>query len=116
MSTAKRVVAQLARPQRSSAATTSWAQRPRRSFAQQVAAIKNFPVDGAPLLDSSSKVEEENWDWYSPDVFYPVNIGELFPPRYQVLGKLGFGTRSTVWLCRDLRFVLPENRNSKKTN
>ncbi|THX66867.1 protein kinase [Aureobasidium pullulans] len=32
----------------------------------------------------------------------PVHLGEKFVPRYQVLAKLGFGTSSTVWLCRDL--------------
>ncbi|KAI9806285.1 MAG: hypothetical protein M1825_006400 [Sarcosagium campestre] len=35
--------------------------------------------------------------------FYPVRIGEVFQSRYQVLGKLGYGSRSTAWLCCDLR-------------
>ncbi|KAG6309254.1 hypothetical protein E4U44_007222 [Claviceps purpurea] len=34
--------------------------------------------------------------------YYPVTIGEIFCARYQVVGKLGFGTTSTVWLARDL--------------
>lgn len=74
-----------------------------RSLAQHAAPIKFFSGQGAKNIGENGKVEEENWDWYSTSDFYPVNIGEFFPPRYQVLGKLGFGTRSTVWLCRDLR-------------
>ncbi|CAG7916448.1 unnamed protein product [Penicillium olsonii] len=34
--------------------------------------------------------------------FYPVYIGEVFNHRYQVLGKLGYGSNATVWLGRDL--------------
>ncbi|KAE9404244.1 kinase-like protein [Gymnopus androsaceus JB14] len=47
-------------------------------------------------------LEEENWEWYEPGLFYPVRIGEVFKSRYQVIGKLGYGSRSTAWLCRDL--------------
>ncbi|KAL2869548.1 kinase-like domain-containing protein [Aspergillus lucknowensis] len=35
--------------------------------------------------------------------YYPAHIGEVLNSRYQVLTKLGFGSASTVWLCRDLR-------------
>jgi hypothetical protein len=34
-----------------------------------------------------------------------VRLGEVFESRYQVVAKLGHGTASTVWLCRDLRYV-----------
>ena len=47
--------------------------------------------------------EEELFAWYSPDEWYPVRIGEVFQSRYQVLLKLGYGSVSTAWLCRDLR-------------
>ena len=105
MTTSRRIVANLVRPGKPNpivaSAIATW---PRRTMMQQASAhIKQFPSQGARMVDSSSKLEEENWDWYSTDVFYPVTIGETFPPRYQVLGKLGFGTRSTVWLCRDLK-------------
>ncbi|EXJ86262.1 hypothetical protein A1O1_06632 [Capronia coronata CBS 617.96] len=36
-------------------------------------------------------------------MFYPVRLGDVFQSGYQVVAKLGFGTASTVWLCRDLR-------------
>lgn len=55
------------------------------------------------LLDSDNKLEEETLPGYSPDNFYSVKIGDVFCSRYQVVGKLGFGGYSTVWLCRDLQ-------------
>ncbi|RTE81737.1 hypothetical protein BHE90_003733 [Fusarium euwallaceae] len=39
---------------------------------------------------------------YRAERFYPVTLGEVFASRYQAVAKLGFGTTSTVWLCRDL--------------
>ena len=49
-------------------------------------------------------LEEESFSWYSRDAFYPVHIGELFQSRYQVILKLGYGSVSTAWLCRDLQY------------
>lgn len=66
---------------------------------------RNIPNSRFKVISNIKKLEEENWDWYTPDLFYPVRIGEVFNSRYQVLGKLGYGTRSTAWLCRDLRLV-----------
>ncbi|KAL4783324.1 kinase-like protein [Aspergillus varians] len=56
-----------------------------------------------PLLDATEKLEEETLPWYSYETFYPVKIGEVFQSRYQVVGKLGYGGYSTVWLCKDLQ-------------
>lgn len=53
-----------------------------------------------------AKIEEEKVPNYKPERFYPVRLGEVFDSRYQVVAKLGFGTASTVWFCRDLRYVL----------
>ena len=53
-------------------------------------------------LDPSVPIEEETVPWYDSKHFYPVRIGEVFQSRYQVVGKLGYGAYSTVWLCRDL--------------
>ena len=55
----------------------------------------------APCLDRS--VEEETLPSYDPEEFYPVHIGDVFKGKYQVLGKLGFGANSTVWLCHDTK-------------
>jgi hypothetical protein len=53
-------------------------------------------------LDPSVKFEEENLPDYLKERYYPVHIGEVFHSRYQVITKLGFGSSSTVWLCRHL--------------
>ncbi len=48
-------------------------------------------------------IEEEKLKFYEPEQYYPVHIGEVVKSRYEVVGKLGYGAYSTVWLCRDLR-------------
>jgi len=64
---------------------------------------RKFPTSGFVTLDATKKVEEEDLPSYVPEDYYPVYIGKVFGSRYQVVGKLGFGVNSTVWLCRDLR-------------
>ena len=32
----------------------------------------------------------------------PVDVGDILSDKYQVLGKLGYGSTSTVWLARDM--------------
>lgn len=54
-------------------------------------------------MNTASVIEEERLPLYKPEQFYPVHIGEVLSSRYQVLGKLGYGSYSTVWLCRDKR-------------
>lgn len=72
------------------------------SFFSRPSPARQFPTSGFKLLDTA-KLEEENWEWYSSEAFFPVRIGKVFESRYQVLGKLGYGAHSTAWLCRDLR-------------
>ncbi|KAK7433358.1 hypothetical protein QQZ08_000298 [Neonectria magnoliae] len=48
------------------------------------------------------KIEEELIPDYNPSRYYPIRIGEVLRDRYQIVGKLGFGASSTVWLARDL--------------
>ncbi|KAJ5560908.1 hypothetical protein N7535_009105 [Penicillium sp. DV-2018c] len=55
-----------------------------------------------PLIDPSLPVEEENSPYYEAAYFYPARIGEILHDRYQIATKLGHGSRSTVWLARDL--------------
>jgi len=57
-------------------------------------------------IDVAQKVEEERLSWYTPEDFYPVRIGETFKSRYRVVGKLGYGSYATVWLCRDIRYFV----------
>lgn len=56
-----------------------------------------------PQLEPSIPVEEERVRGYRATDYYPVNIGNVFRERYCVVGKLGYGSASTVWLCRDLK-------------
>ena len=72
-------------------------------FARSVSPRRQFLNSGFKLIGNAEKLEEENWDWYEPRLFYPAHIGEVFQSRYQILGKLGYGSRSTAWLCRDLK-------------
>jgi serine/threonine-protein kinase SRPK3 len=58
-------------------------------------------------IDPSLLIEEENSPYYEPAHFYPAQIGEILNDRYQIATKLGHGSRSSVWLARDLhQFVL----------
>lgn len=66
---------------------------------------RNSPVDGFEKLSLEEKIEEEQVPAYKAERFYPVRLGEVVKSRYQIVAKLGFGTASTIWLCRDLEYV-----------
>ncbi len=53
-------------------------------------------------ISSSYLIEEETICGYKAENYYPVQIGQVFNHRYKAIGKLGYGSSSTVWLCRDL--------------
>ncbi|KAK7704989.1 hypothetical protein SLS57_010272 [Botryosphaeria dothidea] len=61
-----------------------------------------FPNKGFVPIPADKKVEEETLPDFIASRYYPVRIGEIFRDRYQIVGKLGFGATSTVWLARDL--------------
>ncbi|KAG6128569.1 hypothetical protein E4U28_008158 [Claviceps purpurea] len=61
-----------------------------------------FPSEGFAVIPADERIEEETLPNYATSQYYLVTIGEIFRARYQVVGKLGFGTTSTVWLARDL--------------
>ena len=64
-----------------------------------------FPTTGFTIIPASETVGEEHWPWYTPQSFYPVCTGDVLHSKYQVLYKLGYGTTSTIWICRDLQSV-----------
>jgi serine/threonine protein kinase len=70
------------------------------------ALARTFPVNGFEELSVKEEIEEETVPDYKAERFYPVQLGEIFKSRYQVVAKLGFGTASTIWLCRDLEYVI----------
>jgi hypothetical protein len=65
--------------------------------------VRTFPSVGYQAIPDNLKIEEETLPDYLPVRFYPVRIGEIRNSRYQVVGKLGFGMTSTVWLSRGLK-------------
>lgn len=72
--------------------------RPTRSAARTFSSLRR------ELLPEGRKIEEETLLDYLPERFYPVRIGEVLASRYHVVGKLGYGTTSTVWLAKDLMY------------
>ena len=45
----------------------------------------------------------ESLEDYCPGGYHPVHIGDTFSAgRYEVIHKLGHGSYSTVWLCKDI--------------
>ncbi|KAJ1706752.1 srpk [Aspergillus flavus] len=79
--------------------------RPLQGRSKQMSSISQprvFSNHASRELDSSGNVEEETLPHYIAERYYPVRIGEIFQSRYQVLTKLGYGSASTIWLCRDL--------------
>ena len=62
-----------------------------------------FPISGFEVVSDAVLFEEEQFEEFHRGFYYPVNIGDVFASKYQVVGKLGFGVTSTVWLARDLQ-------------
>uniref|UniRef100_UPI003AAA4BC6 SRSF protein kinase 3 n=1 Tax=Centroberyx gerrardi TaxID=166262 RepID=UPI003AAA4BC6 len=54
-------------------------------------------------LDPKDSQDSEDPREYCCGGYHPVQIGDTFNRRYQVVSKLGWGYFSTVWLCLDLR-------------
>ncbi|KAK3671002.1 hypothetical protein LTR78_009119 [Recurvomyces mirabilis] len=52
-------------------------------------------------VESMKNLEEETAGDYQRREFYPVLIGMTLQSRYEVLAKLGWGSGSTVWFCKD---------------
>ncbi|KAK7428370.1 hypothetical protein QQZ08_005127 [Neonectria magnoliae] len=73
----------------------------------------HFPSTGFPLVSDSILLEEEHLDEFKAGQYYPANIGDVYDGKDQVLGKLGFGSTSTVWLARNLQYVVPNGSLGK---
>jgi serine/threonine-protein kinase SRPK3 len=59
------------------------------------------PINPAPLSSTESDIEEGR-DSYKPGGFHPVYIGDVYNEKYKVLGKIGYGVYSSVWLVEHL--------------
>jgi hypothetical protein len=62
-----------------------------------------FPASGFEGVNDSEVLDEERFEGFKAGRYYPVNIGDIFASKYHVIGKLGFGVTSTVWLARNLQ-------------
>lgn len=63
----------------------------------------NFSNPNFVRISAHYKIEEETIPGYVASRYYPVRIGEILKEQYQVVGKLGFGASSTVWLAQDMK-------------
>lgn len=61
-----------------------------------------FPTSGFETAHFSEVLDEERFEQFKRGQYYPVSIGDVISLKYHIIGKLSFGTTSTVWLARDL--------------
>ncbi|PYI09675.1 kinase-like protein [Aspergillus sclerotiicarbonarius CBS 121057] len=64
----------------------------------------NFSNPSYARIPVTQKIEEETMPDYVGSRYYPARIGEIIKGQYQIVGKLGFGASSTVWLARDMDY------------
>jgi serine/threonine-protein kinase SRPK3 len=73
--------------------------------------ISTLNLKPGELIPTTFLIEEETLQDYKPQRYYPVKLNQLFHSRYKTLGKLGYGSASTVWLCQDI--LCPSSSPSK---
>ncbi|KAH9217843.1 putative serine/threonine-protein kinase sky1 [Leptodontidium sp. 2 PMI_412] len=57
-------------------------------------------VTSRSISSSATPFEEEREVGF--EKFYPMTLGEVINKKYKVVAKLGFGSASTIWYCRNL--------------
>lgn len=65
--------------------------------------LLRFNNSNFKTLPSDQKIEEEAHDAISKGRYYPMRIGDIVRDKYLVVGKLGYGLGSTVWLANEFR-------------
>ena len=65
--------------------------------------LLRFSNSNFKTLPLDRKMEEEAHDSISKGRYYPVRIGDVLESKYQIVGKLGYGIGSTVWLANEFR-------------
>lgn len=64
--------------------------------------IWRVPSSSALPIPEDELVDEEICPEYNARHYFPAKPGEILASHYQLLVKIGWGTRSTVWLARDI--------------
>ncbi|KAJ8116979.1 hypothetical protein OPT61_g1714 [Boeremia exigua] len=57
-----------------------------------------FPTTGFEVVSDTALFEEEQLEEFHRGVYYPVNIGDVFASKYQIVGKLGFGVTDHAYI------------------
>ncbi|EER28192.1 srpk, putative [Coccidioides posadasii C735 delta SOWgp] len=64
-----------------------------------------FSISASIVGSSESLSSRREPDYYKTRGFHPISLGDTFHSvKYTVLGKLGYGQYSTVWLARDSKY------------
>ena len=89
----------------------------RRGFSLYTKPTQLLSNSSATPIPRHELVDEETGPAYNPRSYYPAKPGQVLASHYQLLVKIGWGTRSTVWLARDItRHVLLAESNSSLTH
>ena len=70
-------------------------------------------VTSRSISSSATPLEEEREVGF--EKFYPMTLGEVINEKYKVVAKLGFGSASTIWCCRNLAWVKLRGREVEPT-
>jgi hypothetical protein len=80
----------------------------KRTLSLRTKPLQFPPAQCAPPIPQHELVDEEASPAYNPKYFYPAKPGELLANHYQLLVKIGWGTRSTTWLAKDITRYTPD--------
>jgi hypothetical protein len=74
-----------------------------RTFSLHAKPVRLPPSQLASPVPQHELVDEEACPAYNPKYVYPAKPGEILANHYQLLVKIGWGTRSTIWLAKDIK-------------
>ncbi|KAL3429875.1 kinase-like domain-containing protein [Aspergillus tetrazonus] len=74
-----------------------------------------FPFQFASPVPQHELIDEEACPGYNPKHVYPAKPGEILANHYQLLVKIGWGTRSTIWLAKDIKSPIHRGRGIIRT-
>lgn len=69
-----------------------------------------FPSNSFDLIDDTLVIDEERHPAFRAGNYYSMILGDVLMDRYQMVGELGFERSPTVWLARDMQYVVSDHR------